>query len=79
MRSMVEGARGAEVSREAVAPSAALARGGPLSRFAGQDGSSPLGVAVRDWCKRLSTKGHHSVPEGRQLFTPASPQSRGPS
>ena len=36
MRSMVEGACGAEASREADAPSTAL-RAVPLPRFAGQD------------------------------------------
>ena len=39
MRSMVEGACGAEANREADAPSAALKRGSP-SRFAGQEKSA---------------------------------------
>ena len=38
MRSMVEGARGADAGREAVAPSTVLLRRPvPLPRFAGQD------------------------------------------
>ena len=39
MRSMVEGACGAEAGREAEAPTTAL-RAVPLPRFAGQDGST---------------------------------------
>ncbi len=49
MRSMVEGACGAEAGREADAPSTTLLRSAvPLSRFAGQDDETR--------CRRISAR-----------------------